>query len=142
MNWIVAPLIVAIIFGTVYKLAELFAHKRERLMLINKLTEIKDTDFKGITLYNSGNKNTALRIGWLLMGVGAGLLLGFLINLMSTEGHYANTFDNSMWDYHHKVAGIVYLSCVCICGGGGLLMSYKAERKAEHPEDRKKEDIF
>lgn len=140
MDWIMVPLIVAIIFGTIYKLAELFVHKRERLLLINKLTEISNVDFRGISLYSSGNKFTALRIGWLMLGVGTGFLLGFLINLIATYGRYAFDTDN-MLDYRRYVSGIVYLACICICGGIGLLLSYKKEREAEHPQPKREEEF-
>ena len=140
MEWIQAPLVCAVIFGCIYKVIELFARKKERLMIISKLTEISNVDFKGITLYDGGNKFkfTALRVGWLLLGIGCGFLLGFLINLMATYGRYA--YDvSSVWDYHHEISGIVYVACICICGGIGLLLSYRAERKAEHPEEKKDE---
>jgi len=140
MDWIVAPLVCAIIFGCIYKVVELFVRKRERLMLINKITEISNTDFKGINLYNSGNKFTALRVGWLMLGVGCGFLFGFLINMMATYGQYASDFDNT-WRYHSVVGGIVYVACICICGGIGLLLSYRAERKAEHPEEKKADEF-
>lgn len=135
------PLNFLIVFGTIYKVIELFVRKRERLMLISKLTEISNVDFKGISLYSSGNKFTALRIGWLMLGVGMGFLAGFLINMMATYGKYAYDFD-SIWQFHNHVAGIVYIACICICGGIGLLLSYKAERKAERPEEQKKEEEF
>ena len=138
MDWITAPLICAIIFGCIYKVVELFVRKRERLMLINKLTEISNVDFKGINLYSSGNKFTGLRIGWLMLGVGCGFLFGFLINLMATGGQYASNYD---WDYHHRVAGIVYVACICICGGIGLLLSYLAERNAEQPKEKKADEF-
>ena len=140
MDWITVPLVCAIIFGCIYKVVELFVHKRERLMVINKLTEISNVDFKGINLYSSGNKFTGLRIGWLLLGIGFGFLFGFLINMMATYGQYANDFDN-VWRYHNIVGGIVYVACICIRGGIGLLMSYKAERKAEHPEEKKTDEF-
>jgi len=140
MDWITAPLICAIIFGCVYKVVELFARKRERLMLINKITEISNTDFKGINLYSSGNKFMALRIGWLMLGVGCGFLFGFLINWTATNGKYATEFGNA-WSYHNAVGSIVYVACICICGGIGLLLSYKAERKAEHPEEKKTDEF-
>ena len=137
------PLIVAIIFGTIYKLTELFVRKRERLMLINKLTEISNVDFKGINLYSSGNKFTSLRIGWLMLGLGMGFLVGFLINMMATYGNYAQPDDVDNWfRYKNSVSGIVYVACICIFGGIGLLLSYRAERKAEHPEEKKKNDEF
>jgi hypothetical protein len=91
MDWIMIPLNCLIVFGTIYKVVELFVRKRERLMLISKLTEISNVDFKGINLYSSGNKFTALRIGWLMFGVGLGFLAGFLINMMATYGNMPTT---------------------------------------------------
>ena len=140
MDWITPPLICAIIFGCIYKVVELFVRKRERLILINKITEISNTDFKGINLYNSGNKFTGLRIGWLLLGVGCGFLFGFLINMMATYGQYATEYSNA-WSYHHYVGGIVYVACICICGGIGLLLSYRAERNAEQPKEKKADEF-
>lgn len=140
MDWIMIPLNCAIIFGCIYKVVELFVHKRERLMLINKFTEISNVDFKGINLYSSGNKFTGLRIGWLLLGVGCGFLFGFLINMMATYGQYASQFD-VVSSYHRAVGGIVYVACICICGGIGLLMSYRAERRAEHPQEKKSDEF-
>lgn len=140
MDWITAPLVCAIIFGCIYKVVELFVHKRERLMLINKLTEISNVDFKGINLYSSGNKFTGLRFGWLMLGIGCGFLFGFLINMMATYGKYAYDFDN-VWRYHSVVGGIVYVACICICGGIGLLLSYRAERKEEQPQDKKADEF-
>ena len=134
------PLNFAIVFGGIYKVIELFVHKRERLMLISKITELKNIDFKGISLYSSGNKYTALRIGWLLTGIGFGFLLGFCINMWATYGDYSFRADeNFMFRYREYVSGIVYVASVCICGGIGLLMSYRAERKAEQPEEKNKD---
>ena len=144
MDWIMIPLNVAIVFGTIYKLAELFAHRRERMMLINKVAEIKDVDFKGISLYsNSGNngKYLSLRIGWLMLGVGAGFLLGFCINLWATLGDYVQAWKDGWWRYQDYVAGIVYLACICICGGIALLIAYKKEFEAEHPREKKEEEF-
>ena len=109
------PLNCAIVFGCIYKVVELFVHKRERLY-------------------------TALRIGWLLTGIGFGFLLGFCINMLATYGDYSFRADEEfMFRYREYVSGIVYVACVCICGGIGLLMSYRAERKAEQPKEKKDE---
>ena len=140
MEWIMIPLNFAIVFGGIYKVIELFVHKRERLMLISKITELRNFDFKGINLYSSGNKYTALRIGWLLLGVGCGFLLGFCINMWATYGDYSFRADEDfVYRYSNRVGGIVYVASVCICGGIGLLMSYRAERKAEQPEEKNKD---
>ena len=137
MEWIMIPLNIAIVFGCIYKVVELFVHKRERLLLISKITELKNIDFKGINLYSSGGKYTALRIGWLLLGVGCGFLLGFGINMLATYGDYSfHADEGSMFRYREYVGSIVYVASVCICGGIGLLMSYRAERKAEQPKEK------
>lgn len=138
MDWITLPLCWAIVFGFIYKIVELFVRKRERLMLVNKITELSGVDFHGISLYRRNGKFTTLRIGWMLMGIGMGFLVGFLINLMATYGRYAYDF-NSMYPYHDNVAGVVYVACICIFGGCGLLVAYRMERKAEHPEEKKDE---
>ena len=140
MDWIMIPLNFAIVFGGIYKVIELFVHKRERLILISKITELKNIDFKGISLYSSGGKYTALRIGWLLTGIGFGFLLGFCINMWATYGDYSFRADEDfVYRYSNRVGGIVYVASVCICGGIGLLMSYRAERKAEQPEEKNKD---
>ena len=131
------PLNCAIVFGCIYKVVELFVHRQERLLLISKIAELTHVDFKGISLYSSGNKYTALRVGWLLLGIGCGFLLGFCINMLVTYGDYAFRADTDfMFRYRDYVGGIVYVASVCICGGIGLLMSYRAERKVEQTKEK------
>jgi hypothetical protein len=137
MDWIMIPLNCAIVFGCIYKVVELFVHKRERLMLISKITELSNVDFKGIRLYSSGNKFTALRVGWLLMGVGLGFFVGFFLNLMTASGSLETLSD---WDFLHHIGGIIYVSCVSFFGGISLLISYYTERRAEESEDKKKDE--
>ena len=72
---------VAIVFGVIYKLFELFAGRRERMMLIEKMGDklTPETFKNGImyrpSLYSFGG----LRIGCLLLGLGAGLLVGYML---------------------------------------------------------------
>jgi len=131
------PLNCAIVFGCIYKVVELFVHKRERLMLISKITELSNVDFKGINFYSSGNKFTALRIGWLLMGVGLGFFVGFFLNFITADGDLETIYK---WNYIEKIGGIIYVSCVSFFGGIGLLISYYTERRAEKSEDMKKDE--
>ena len=135
MDWIMIPLNCLIVFGAIYKVVELFVRRRERLMLISKLSEISNVDFKGIKFYSSGNKFTALRVGCLMLGVGFGFLVGFLLNFMITEGKLDNLYE---YQYYDKVGGIIYIACICVFGGIGLLLSYLAERKSEDSENQKK----
>lgn len=138
MNWIMIPLNCLIVFGAIYKVVELFVRKRERLMLISKLTEISNVDFKGIKLYSSGNKFTALRVGCLMLGVGFGFLVGFLLNFIVAEGNLDKLFE---WQYLDKVGGIIYVASICVFGGIGLLISYFAERKVENSDNQKKDNL-
>ena len=135
MDWIMIPLNCLIVFGAIYKVVELFVRRRERLMLISKLSEISNVDFKGIKFYSSGNKFTALRVGCLMLGIGFGFLVGFLLNFMITEGKLDNLYE---YQYYDKVGGIIYIACICVFGGIGLLLSYLAERKSEDSENLKK----
>ena len=131
------PLNCAIVFGCIYKVVELFVHKRERLMLISKITELSNVDFKGIRLYSSGNKFTALRVGWLLIGVGLGFFVGFFLNFITANGDLETIYK---WNYIEKIGGIIYVSCITFFGGIGLLISYYTERRAEESEDKKKDE--
>lgn len=78
MDWIMIPLNVLIVFGTIYKVFELFARKEERKMLINKIDEIKNVDLSKVNLNISSakdNKYLSLRAGMLILGVGLGAFL-------------------------------------------------------------------
>jgi uncharacterized membrane protein len=75
-----------------------------------------------------------------MIGVGCGFLLGFLINMMATYGQYAYQFE-VVSSYHRHVGGIVYMACICMCGGIGLLLSYRAEKKTEHPVEKKADEF-
>lgn len=115
---------VAIIFGVVYKLFELFVCKKERMMLIEKLS--------GEELMKGGGKRpgfdlstftfSSLRFGCLMLGLGIGLLAGFFIGLQTS-----NAYPDYMNAY--QVASLIYGACVLLGGGMGLLVSFLIEWK-------------
>ncbi len=115
---------VAIIFGVVYKLFELFVGKKERMMLIEKLSSeelikggIKRPDFNLFTFTFS-----SLRFGCLMLGLGLGLLAGFFIGL-----EISNAYPNYMDAY--QIASLIYGACLLLGGGVGLLISFLIEWK-------------
>ena len=57
----------------------------------------------------------SLKWGLLLMGAGLGLFLGYIL----TEVVMQMTSDNP----------VMYFSMLAICGGAGLFLSYKIEKK-------------
>lgn len=136
MDFLVIPLNMLIIFGTIYKLFELFVRKEERLLVINKITEISKVDLRNIDIRMGSMSNWAIRIGALMIGVGLGLFIGFFLNGMCTNGDYLRgDVSRVYWD----LAELVYGSCVCFFGGIALLIAYAVERsnqKKDKEEDK------
>lgn len=133
MDFITAPLVVGIIFYFTYMIFELFARKKERMSLIEKmgqsLTPIDASVLKSqfSTLLPSFNKKsfTALRIGCLLVGLGLGLLVGlFLCLLIKNSG-----IENGHWE-RDMFYSVAYGASVLLFGGLGLVISYTIESKA------------
>ena len=87
---------VAIVFGVIYKLFELYVRRQERIMLIEKLSSgWRPEEFKGNLLPQfSSSGNWALRGGCLMLGLGLGLLVGFILTLMFFQsGNDVNFID-------------------------------------------------
>jgi hypothetical protein len=130
MDFITVPVITGIVFYFVYMTFELFARKKERLMLIEKLgmniapsdPEILKVQFGSLLPAFKRTSFTSLRIGCLLLGLGIGLLAGLLINLAILNGF---NFENN-WQYE-KLAGIGYGASVLFFGGLGLVISFSVE---------------
>ena len=136
MDFLVVPLNMLIVFGTIYKLFELFVRKQERLLVINKITEISKVDLRNIDIRMGSKSNWAIRIGALMIGVGLGLFIGFFLNGMVTGGAY---FGGNVSRVYWDLAELVYGSCVCFFGGIGLLIAYAVERsnqKKDKEEDK------
>lgn len=128
MDFLMIPLNMLIVFGTIYKLFELFVRKQERIMLINKIVEISKVDLRNIDIRMGSYSNWAIRIGAMMIGVGLGLFVAFVLNGMFTNGQYWKvTESHGYW----RLAEIIYGSCVCFFGGIGLLIAYAVERNAQ-----------
>lgn len=131
MDFILIPLNVGIITLGIYKLFELFACRRERMAIIEKLdAPIRADGLKGkFTLpgYGSSLSFSALKWGCLMLGIGLGLLIGFLLCSLSIPGYLDTNFNVEM-------AGIVYGSCVLLFGGAGLIAAFLIENKMSRKE--------
>lgn len=122
-DFLMVPAIMGIITWGVYKLFELFARRRERIMIIEKLDFSKDGQKTSIDLnYEGSSKFNSLKFGCLLLGLGAGLLVGFLI---SVNTNFSN-IDTFMGKY--DIAALVIGACVLLFGGLGLLASFILEQ--------------
>jgi hypothetical protein len=140
MDFITIPLVVGMITLGIYKLFELFVRKRERLTLIEKMSD----KIEVATIENqfsfpsqtSIKQFGSLKAGCLLIGIGLGLMVGFLISMFAF-GNYSLLSVSFIpgaidWDKVNQVkemVGIVYGASVFIFGGIGLLVAFILEMK-------------
>jgi len=129
MDFIMVPAIVGIVVLGIYKLFELFARRKERLAIIEKIGEkfdpsMVENKFNFPARANGPSPFGTLKIACLLLGVGLGLLVGFFICQVALVGeedlHYGGLYD---------VAGLVYGASTLFFGGLGLLIAFIAEMK-------------
>lgn len=118
---------VAIVFGVIYKLFELFAGRRERMMLIERLGDklTPETFKQGIVYRPSLFSFGGLRIGCLLLGIGVGLLIGYGL-VYATQPEY---FTEDPCRVVEHTVSIIYSASVLLGGGLGLVISYLIEKK-------------
>ena len=124
------PALFGIISFGIYKLFELFVCKKERLTLIEKLSDKFTPDMVGNKINFSTVSNTsfsALKFGCLFMGIGLGLLIGYLICQTTIDGLYSTERGNWSWEVRQTV-GIIYGSSVLLCGGASLLIAFLVEQ--------------
>lgn len=128
MDWLEAPLVLLIIFGSFYLIIELFVHRTERKMLIEKIESLKDVDVSKIFSQFSSSLSSVpsfspLRWGLLFIGIGLGMLVGFGINyaMFYSNGDFANGY----FEYQEFIVG----ASICFFGGLGLLIAYIIESK-------------
>ncbi|MBS5020661.1 MAG: hypothetical protein KHZ60_11440 [Alistipes sp.] len=129
MDFIIIPLVTAIVTLGIYKFFELLICRRERREIIGKLEPGSLIDYlklvpmglrTGTTMRIApetapGIPAGALKIGSLLLGLGAGLLFGFMLTRVTEIQSY-------------ETRSIVYGGSVLAFGGLGLIVSFIAER--------------
>ncbi|MDR0969949.1 MAG: hypothetical protein LBM67_05380 [Lentimicrobiaceae bacterium] len=131
MDFISVPIVTGIVLTAIYKLFELFARRKERLTIIEKLGEkINDPNFDGklaLSSYMQKSSYSALRISSLMSGIGLGLLVGlFISSLMNTGGY----FPENEW-MNREFISVTYGASVLLFGGLGLLIAFIIETSME-----------
>jgi len=130
MDFISIPLVVGIITLGIFRLFDLFVRKKERLVIIEKIGEkfepsMIENKFS-FPIANSGNGAFGtLKIACLLLGIGAGLLIGYFICLNSIAGYSNMELRNSA----NEISSVVYGASVLLFGGLGLLVAFVIEMK-------------
>lgn len=126
MDFIMVPLIVGIVCAGIYGLFELFARKKERLAIIEKMGDKLESSALnahiGLPRLTANFSFSSLKAGCLLSGIGLGLLVGFIISTLCTD------FNLDMWGQREMIS-TVYGASVMLFGGTGLIIAFIIEMK-------------
>lgn len=136
MNFITAPLIVGFICLGIYALFELFVRRKERLLIIEKISERMDIADLGkrLSLPSYGLPRfsfSSLKTGCLLMGIGLGILVGFFCNLIVAANSHSLDFRNE-----YEAISSAYGASVLLFGGLGLIVAFVIETNMKKKEDK------
>jgi hypothetical protein len=146
MGEIAGICICGIVFLSVYKTFVLFVRKKERLIIIEKLTVLSENEefskslhLPDVSFSKTDYGSWSLRISLLLIGVGLGCLLSFF-----TQYYLFDSFSDynvNDWRIQNRVSDIkviVNFSYIAIFGGIGLLIAYLIESKKTKKDSEKK----
>ncbi len=136
MDFIVVPLTTGIVFAAIYGLFELFVRRKERLAIIEKIGERVDmTDFgKKLCLPSYSLPRfsfSSLKAGCLLMGIGFGVLVGFICDVVLAANRHSLDFRNE-----YAAISSAYDASVLLFGGLGLIVAFVIETNMKKKEDK------
>ncbi|MCD8185920.1 MAG: hypothetical protein LUD68_05545 [Rikenellaceae bacterium] len=120
MDFIMVPAVVGICIYGIYSIFELFARRKERKAMIEKWNGISCGEIQ-VGKVEFSSRYRSLTWGCLLLGIGLGLLIGFLIG-----SHYVD-YSERISGSHREFLGIVYGASVLLCGGIGMLAAFLIE---------------
>ena len=134
-DFLIPILVVGVITLGIYKLFELIVCRRERRMIIDKMDGSNLIDYlkfmpMGIRMgapvsvmaRPAGVTTGAFKTGCLLLGLGLGLLVAF----MMLELPYR--------EFSYQVQSVVYSGSILLFGGLGLIVSFVVERALSRKE--------
>ena len=130
MDFIMAPALFGIVTLGIYKFSELIICRKERLNIIEKMGEKFSPEMleNKINLPSVSNVSfSALKFGCLFIGLGMGLLIGYLICVTTIDG-YTVMDHGDIWKQRDTIS-VIYGACVLLFGGIGLLTAFLIELK-------------
>ena len=123
------PLVVGICVAGTYGLFELYARRKERLAIIEKVGEKLDAsafcERDRLAGLFSKRSFSALKTGCLLTGAGLGLLVGFFLHIYILTADLQNVEG---WRWNNLVE-MAYGASVLLFGGIGLIIAFVIELK-------------
>jgi len=135
MEFIFVPAVVGIITWGIYSIFELFARRKERMMFVEKLGSGTISGGVNFGKIEYSSKFSGLKWGGLLLGIGLGLLAGFIIGnqyVPYQEYIHFNSETNDAWrilNRQKELLGIIYGSSALLGGGLGLMVAFLTEFK-------------
>jgi hypothetical protein len=138
LDFIIAPAVLWICVTGIYKILELYARRRERMVIIEKFGDRFDPSLLSSISPNFpkpdlGKSYGALKVGCLLLGLGVGLLVGLLIN----TALIANGYDLNDHHSRRELFSVAYSASVLAFGGTGLLAAFMIELKLANREKQR-----
>lgn len=133
-DFLIPIVVVATVTLGIYKLFELIICRRERRMIIEKMDGNALIDYLKLMPMGirtgapvpvravSGVTSGAFKTGCLLLGLGLGLLFGFML------------LNWSCYDASYEVRSVVYGGSILFFGGLGLVVSFVVERALSRKE--------
>lgn len=132
MDFITVPLVTGIVFLAFYKVIELFARRKERMAIIDKIDFSSSTNvFDSFDYGRLHISFSALKTGSLLIGIGLGMLIGLMLHLHITTIHDLDVFIGK-----RELVGIAYGAPVLLFGGLGLIVAFMIEMKINLKEKK------
>lgn len=130
MDFISIPVTFGIGAFAFYKLIELFVRKKERLLILEKISQLENVNTENLNLarlFGEGkmfkSQFLSLRIGSLLMGLGLGLLIGYII-VQSSMG-----LSREIAYEMRETMSVIYGASTLLFGGLGLVIGFLVEIK-------------
>ena len=120
-----AIFVLAIVFFTIYKIIEVLTHRKERIIIADKLEQMNNLNDSILPdrlnqFFSERKKYTSLRAGSVLLGMGLGFLVGFIIQYCCFGLDYNYV--------HGQLISVIYMGSILIFGGAALLGSFVIER--------------
>ncbi|MDO4756605.1 MAG: hypothetical protein Q4A54_09685 [Parabacteroides sp.] len=132
MDFITVPLVTGIVFLAFYKVIELFARRKERMAIIDKIDFSSSTNvFDSFDYGRLHISFSALKTGSLLIGIGLGMLIGLMLHLHITTIHDLDVFIGK-----RELVGVAYGAPVLLFGGLGLIVAFMIEMKINLKEKK------
>lgn len=127
MDFITIPAVLTVIGYFTYKLFELFACRKERMYMLEHAKEISVNTTVDRLLPATGSY-TALKWGAFFLGVGLGIVVGYIVNICCAPYVMCNNIAGDQWQIN-QLMGVVYGGCTLLFGGLGLVLAFIVELK-------------